>query len=258
MAKRKGTCWMCGAVGPLTEEHAFPDWVRRIFASDGNDIDLSDRREGVTQRERMWTNQSGEVTVRTVCRCCNNGWMSALESRCQPFLEGLILGRRTKLAPGQLAELATWAVKTAWVFQSQTPLSSTAAAGDRKMLATPPHSIPVNVAVALGAFREPADRVMCAAWYTAGSSTGESGPIDCSRSTLVVGRVVLVVEQVPDVSHGGAVAPEWVPLIPTPTTPKAWPPDKILQIHDLEAVAHRGFGAAPWSPFPEILNPGVD
>lgn len=62
MAK-KGVCWMCGRPGPLTEEHVFPDWVRRIFAADGNEIFLSDHRAGMVERSRTWTNQSGEVTV---------------------------------------------------------------------------------------------------------------------------------------------------------------------------------------------------
>ena len=86
MAKSKGVCWMCGRAGPLSEKHAFPDWLRLIFVADGADVALSDIRTGLTHTSTAWTNKSGEVTVRSVCKDCNNGWMCELEGRCRPVL----------------------------------------------------------------------------------------------------------------------------------------------------------------------------
>jgi hypothetical protein len=158
MAKRKGVCWMCGRVGPLTEEHAFPDWVRRIFAADGNDIDLSDHRSGMSERSRTWTNQSGEVTVRSVCGDCNQGWMGDLETRCKPDLQPLILGKYRQLDLSAQRDLALWAVKTAWIFQSRNPSTSTCTAEKRRALASE-LQVPRGVSVTLSTFHESGDRV---------------------------------------------------------------------------------------------------
>jgi hypothetical protein len=85
MSKRKGVCWFCGRAGELTEEHAFPDWVRLTFAADGHDIAMSDHRAGIVQRARTWPSKSGEVVVRSVCKGCNEGWMCDLEAAASRF-----------------------------------------------------------------------------------------------------------------------------------------------------------------------------
>jgi hypothetical protein len=56
--------------------------------------------------------------TRTVCRDCNNGWMSRLEQDATPILTALIgavnAGSDVTLDPSQAKVLARWATKTAW------------------------------------------------------------------------------------------------------------------------------------------------
>ncbi|MEO6701676.1 MAG: hypothetical protein ABI140_21035 [Jatrophihabitantaceae bacterium] len=56
--------------------------------------------------------------IREVCRTCNNGWMSRLETVAQPLLERLWAPTyafgRTALDVDEAALVATWATKTAW------------------------------------------------------------------------------------------------------------------------------------------------
>ncbi len=261
MANRKGLCWMCGRPGPLTEEHAFPDWVRRIFAADGNDIVLSDHRAGMVERSRTWTNKSGEVTVRSVCRGCNQGWMSKLEARCQPVLQPLITGHQARLQGASQIDLALWAVKTAWVFQSMNPLTSTCTAEQRYALATA-LTVPAGVQVVLGAFKETGDHVLCTNWYKAGSTAAQERP-DTSASTLVIGRVAFRVIQrsataaQPRLFTRHHADPSAVHhILPGTSQTVDWPPVRVLGEGDLnEFVSLPEFSAPAWEALPQIPRP---
>jgi len=262
MAKRKGVCWMCVRPGPLTEEHAFPDWIREIFARDGNDIALSDHRAGVTERSRTWTNTSGEIVVRSVCGACNHGWMSGLEGHCKPILGPLIHGRRARLEPDAQAVLALWAVKTAWVFQSTNPTTSTCTAEQRHALATA-HAVPDGIRVLLGGYDEAGGKVLCASWYTAGSTTAEAGRLDASAATLVIGRAVLQVLQRPPGDGPSGPPAQQSPataalrrLLPPTGQPIDWPPLPPLRHGDLDGfVKPPGFTARPWASLPPLSAP---
>ncbi len=263
MAKRKGVCWMCGRAGPLTEEHAFPDWIRQIFARDGNDIALSDHRAGVTERSLTWTNTSGEVVVRSVCGACNQGWMSALEGRCKPVLGPLIHGHRARLEPDAQAVLALWAVKTAWAFQSTNPATSTCTADQRHALATE-HAVPNGMRVLLGGYDEAGGRVLCFSWYTAGSTRAGVGRLDASATTLVIGRVVLQVLQL-TASDGPSETPVQQPwpatvalrrLLPSTGEPIDWPSLPPLRHGDLDGfVKPPVFTPRHWANLPPLSAP---
>ncbi len=259
MANRKGVCWMCGRPGPLTEEHTFPDWVRKIFAADGSDIVLSDHLAGMVNRSRTWTNRSGEVTVRSVCRDCNQGWMSKLEARCRPLLQPLITGHPARLSPAGQVDLALWAVKTAWVFQSRNATTSTCRAEQRQALAAT-LALPAGVQVLLGAFHESGDVVLCTNWYVAGSTTAAQFDLDASASTMVIGRVVFQVIQRPATEAQGGRStrqnadPSAVHQV-LPDTGQAveWPPRRVLNEGDLnDFVTLPDFSARTWETLPAI------
>lgn len=253
MAKRKGHCWMCGRAGRLTLEHAFPDWVRKIFAKDGHDITLSDHRAGMTQGSLAWTNTSGEVTVRSVCGDCNTGWMCDLEGRCKPLLEPLILGHHMPLAPDDQAAVGLWAVQTAWVLQSRNPTTSTSTAERRRALATD-RSVPDGVQVLLGGYDESGDTVMCNSWYSAGSTTGDQGRPDAAATTLIIGRAVLQVHERP--------AAGWAPqhsrvglvrVLPPLDSAIRWPPLPPLREPDLDDFVNPAdFTERPWDTLPPL------
>src|SRR3954454_13509204 len=115
-------CVFCGADGPLTLEHVFPDWLRPFLAVHG-DEDGTHRRQvfrvGGEETDRSHKGAPATLTVRSVCAGCNNGWMSRLEGRAKPFLETMLRGHsRTYYAGGQEV-IATWLVKTALVAGSK-------------------------------------------------------------------------------------------------------------------------------------------
>jgi hypothetical protein len=262
VAKSKGVCWMCGRAGPLSEEHAFPDWLRLIFVADGADVALSDVRTGLTQTSTAWTNKSGEVTVRSVCKDCNNRWMCELEGRCRPVLTPLVTGHRATLGPDEQALLATWAVKTAWIFHSRNPATSASTPQQRLALATR-GQLPPGARVTLAGFQEAGDTVLCANWHVVGSSPDATDP-DVGATTLVLGRVVLQVVQGPDDRTAGPPPASGHPrsptavhqLHPTTTGPVDWPPGPPLTHEDLDAFCTPpGFADRPWAPLPPVPEP---
>src|SRR4029077_7373387 len=59
-----------------------------------------------------------EITVKTVCGVCNNGWMSKLEAECTPLIANLMQDIALPLDTSQQTLISTWAVKTAMVLDS--------------------------------------------------------------------------------------------------------------------------------------------
>lgn len=79
------------------------------------------------------------TVVREFCGTCNGGWMSRLEARCKPLLQRLWapafpLGA-TAFTQRDVAALAAWATKTAWVRERVAERSNTADVATREEFA---------------------------------------------------------------------------------------------------------------------------
>lgn len=105
------------------------DYTRRFVTAEGA---TDHRHPGV----------AFDVVVRAVCADCNNGWMSALETRAKGIVGPMLADQRVSLDPSDQALVATWATKTllmlscatldpgdvvspatyAWFFRHQAPL----------------------------------------------------------------------------------------------------------------------------------------
>jgi hypothetical protein len=74
-----------------------------------------------TQRETErieWDRKPFREQTRFVCKACNGGWMSRLESASKPLLAPAIARTGSlRLAPASQALAATWAIKTVLVLQ---------------------------------------------------------------------------------------------------------------------------------------------
>lgn len=146
----------CGQTGKMTKEHAWPQWL-------GRDATVEPRRhtytsgfhrsddDTLTEKPNQAVHRNGSVltqVVREVCATCNNGWMSRLEEGARPLLERLWapsypLGTTT-FAAADVATVAAWATKTAWINERHTSRGNTADASARQRFASnlrqPPHT----------------------------------------------------------------------------------------------------------------------
>jgi hypothetical protein len=116
-------CIFCGDdSSTLSAEHVFPDWITGFY---------SDRVAGPLRGTIEFVHPSGESKsfrgipfqqrVKTVCKHCNNGWMSTLEKSMQPYLSKMLVGQATRLRSNAQRNLAFWCAKTALVLQYINP-----------------------------------------------------------------------------------------------------------------------------------------
>lgn len=94
-------------------EHVIPKWVGNAYP---NAMFTTNGPDG-----RQVTAKVIEITADTVCRKCNHGWMSDLESRCAPILKPMLRGQSQGLSLEQQTLLAQWATKTAMTLDQTVP-----------------------------------------------------------------------------------------------------------------------------------------
>jgi hypothetical protein len=106
-------CMFCGG-GPLTSEHVFARWLRDRIAADIKQVNVFDA-EGLP----LWSMGSFDIEANVVCEKCNSGWMSRLESACNPLLgDSMLYGSALQLNEQQQRTVSMWAVKTAMVLEA--------------------------------------------------------------------------------------------------------------------------------------------
>jgi hypothetical protein len=100
-----------------SKEHLWPAWIlegiqpysKRLLSTRGDDPPREIGAIGKTN-----------VTVKSVCKICNHGWMSDLETESRPILSPMIHDLVAPLSDQQRHVIARWAVKTAIVLGSAT------------------------------------------------------------------------------------------------------------------------------------------
>lgn len=97
-----------------SKEHVWSKWMHYLLRTTKNG---KYNRRTTTRTPDGLTSTSGpleksgevfNIQVRAVCKKCNNGWMSQLESQVRPFLESMIVGKVTIISPEQQLSLARW------------------------------------------------------------------------------------------------------------------------------------------------------
>ena len=108
-----GKCVFCGAVGKLTREHIWADWLRAYIPKTMTSYEagkvtinlpgIPDKIEG-----KKIGGDPHSRRVKCVCGSCNSGWMSGLQERVKPVAIPLIEGHPIKLSLPQQKALAAW------------------------------------------------------------------------------------------------------------------------------------------------------
>lgn len=119
------SCVFCGG-RPLTREHVMPRWLTSVLpeqaAFRGQDQQIvlqPDGRNGsrLILPHREVRESFNSLTVKAVCRICNNGWMHDMEEIVRPTLSPLIQGESKQLERSDVLTIACWTVKTALMAQ---------------------------------------------------------------------------------------------------------------------------------------------
>jgi hypothetical protein len=232
-------CVFCGA-SELTKEHVFPRWLTKVLGTDvvGPAV-TSERTQHSQQGKRRQEWAAADVASfadRVVCGPCNNGWMSALESRAQPSLIPMITGNTTTLTPAAQMDLAAWVAMKAFVVEYALNAENeiVATPHDRRGLMDTGHPLG-SVQVRVGAVeRDGIPNSVRRIVYNVGSE-GPHGLAACT--TFALGCAVL------QVCYGLGITIDWrktsrpgsdyVPLNPPCPGNVPWPPPVVLNASSL-------------------------
>lgn len=108
------SCIFCGL--PVnSKEHLFAEWI--LLSLGGN------KRRRQTLSDGIPRELTGPMTIRCLCRRCNNEWLSEIENSAKPIIEPLIHDRSGPLNQGDQEVLAIWAAKTAMMGEGTKPQS---------------------------------------------------------------------------------------------------------------------------------------
>jgi hypothetical protein len=108
------TCIFCGD-RVSTAEDAWPLWLmERFLVSD------KARTYGEIGARRLdaWVAPKPRLRLKKLCKDCNNGWMSKLESLAKPIFESILEEQLSTIDPPAQIILARWATKTAMVLEA--------------------------------------------------------------------------------------------------------------------------------------------
>ena len=127
-------CVFCMREGDLSKEHVMPRWIWRE-AHGGDPVGRTIEDDAPSKYRETFVEYAGEIirmveprseqplmrstalTVRVVCRTCNNGWMSQLEADTKPIFIRMNRDRSWRLAPEEVRTVRRWVIKTALMLE---------------------------------------------------------------------------------------------------------------------------------------------
>jgi hypothetical protein len=113
-------CIFCGST-PVTREHVFPRWVVTELMKDPRGLPRwSSYVQG--NGERQWrTNKPLDIVAKTVCKRCNETWMSDIEKAAKVYLAPMLAGTEMVLDKNAMAVISKWITLRALVAVSDFP-----------------------------------------------------------------------------------------------------------------------------------------
>jgi hypothetical protein len=243
------SCLFCGRADvKISNEHAWPNWVRALFPP-GRTTVTSGPVEG---EPRRWIEKDDMgVRVNAVCKVCNEGWMHALEASVKPVLSGpMQTGAATSMSAEQQKSVAAWAYKTAMVFElaghTPTPYYSS---DERRALmessTAPSRNVYISLAAYTGAVFSTAHHHMVGYDVEDHPTTSE---VTARCTTISIGHFAVQVMgmRLPDDVHQSQLpvrGDRWhlraVGIWPNPHPVVTWPPPEILDDEGLVTFANR-------------------
>ena len=114
-----------GCTAPLTNdnisrEHILPEWLAAEVHQPELTLKHYRHSEDTREDELLRSHDLRSYAIKSVCRDCNNGWMSDLEGRAKPILLGLMNMKTSlmQLSPDERSVISAWAIKTAFMIAS--------------------------------------------------------------------------------------------------------------------------------------------
>jgi len=116
-------CCFCNTTiteASASREHVVPRWLQKHLDIENESVEptLTALPDGTELKKRR--HPVSQLKTGGICKACNNGWMSQLESEVQPvllrFVEGSV--ETSRLIRAERRVLARWAAKTAYALDA--------------------------------------------------------------------------------------------------------------------------------------------
>lgn len=174
-------CIFCGS--PVnSKEHLFAEWI--LLSLGG----VKRRRQ--TLSDGIPRELTGPITVRCLCRRCNNEWLSEIENSAKAIMEPLMHDKGGELDHCDQEVMARWAAKTAMMGEGTRPqyLERFFSQEERDSMRVN-RQIPEGMSVQLGRYYAPAGQHFASTDVT--WPAGEvSDALEGNVTTIVVGHLV--------------------------------------------------------------------
>jgi len=121
--KPPGRCIFCHGFG-LSKEHLFSDWLRELFPRAADDTHSVGEKDETPWRLTQHQGHSGTKKFRSVCKKCNNEWMSGVDDAAKQVAVPLIRGEHSTVTRDIQRALALWFAKTAVIADYRKPKRS--------------------------------------------------------------------------------------------------------------------------------------
>ena len=141
-------CVFCGVL-KQSKEHVYPKWLRKLVRTHDKVITITETESGTQTRQ---TQVPFDVTVNTVCKTCNTGWMP------------MIRGEHCELEPPQQKTVALRFTKTAMMMHERARPSMRAIPNEHFQEVLRDKRPPEGTAVWLATQTEPLDSRLTAVY----------------------------------------------------------------------------------------------
>src|SRR5712671_523545 len=96
-------CAFCPTSANITAEHLWSSWIGKALKAHN----IRHRRKTQTDNVISWRTKGLNATAKVVCKTCNGGWMSDLESASKLILEDMIVNcKPVTLSPKETVTIA--------------------------------------------------------------------------------------------------------------------------------------------------------
>ena len=216
-------------------EHLLPEWILNLLGSSFSaDVWFGDGTEPKSWQGR---GRSAQLKVKYLCRGCNNGWMSDLETKVRYLIGPLMHDLSVPLDDVSRQTLAVWSAKTAMVLESVGDEEGWFYSTAERWQLRETRAMPAGLSMWLGRCSR-SDLSYCEGRALSGSAS-PGAPSAGFAVTLAMGRLVVQVLTVrPPIYQArnayNGLLQAW-PLGSRTT----WPPSRSIAEEELEAVGRR-------------------
>jgi hypothetical protein len=250
---RPRVCIFCGPTQSPSEEHIFSKWMKKYLPHAGwhqfHHLEMpAPNRLGANLREYR---QGGTNILRPkiVCRRCNNGWMSLIETQAKGCLIPLMAGGQFIMTEEHQRKLSIWATLKSMVHEH---VRATVCSPDdhRDFMQTAQPSIQWSIWIGKCLSPEWRVRIIAQAFTLAPTQTGMHKIRNIEFFTIALNELLIHLRL-----NKSAVPPPAVPdglfRVWPAGEPVVWPPLRILSGNDADLIGTslaRWLGAWPRTP----------